>query len=246
MSSEKTPLLSTPSKGGKDDAPPGAPPIIASPTAYFLDGAHRRKPSSFSFYYSKDSVPPPSTRDREEVDNIPSGASSSSEFNSRPVSGKNNAISEDGGFKRLKHGMRAPSVGGDWLSYIARTKDVHPSAPRGDDLAAESGEVGTLLIPRKVPIKVEPKVHLANERTFLAWLHVVVMLGAASVTIVTFAEGRLVDQLFGVILLPVSVAYIFYALTQCKYLLLNCPILSCQYCLFSINKYRRCKTFTLF
>ena len=59
--------------------------------------------------------------------------------------------------------MRAPSVGGDWLSYVARSKDA-PSAPRGDDFAAESGEVGTLLIPRKVPIKVEPKVHFANER----------------------------------------------------------------------------------
>jgi len=159
MSSEKTPLLSTPSKG-KDDAPP-APPVIASPTAYFLDGAHRRKPSSFSFYYSKDSVPP-SSRDKEEVDNFPSGASSSSEFNSRPVSGKNNTSNDDG-FKRLTQGMRAPSVGGDWLSYVARSKDA-PSAPRGDDFAAESGEVGTLLIPRKVPIKVEPKVHFANER----------------------------------------------------------------------------------
>mmetsp|Transcript_29510 Transcript_29510/g.59329 ORF Transcript_29510/g.59329 Transcript_29510/m.59329 type:complete len:265 (+) Transcript_29510:35-829(+) len=211
MSSEKTPLLSTPSKG-KDDAPP-APPVIASPTAYFLDGAHRRKPSSFSFYYSKDSVPPPSSRDKEEVDNFPSGASSSSEFNSRPVSGKNNTSNDDG-FKRLTQGMRAPSVGGDWLSYVARSKDA-PSAPRGDDFAAESGEVGTLLIPRKVPIKVEPKVHFANERTFLAWLHVVVMLAGASVTIVTFAEGQgLVEQLFGVILLPVSIAYIFYALSQ--------------------------------
>jgi hypothetical protein len=230
MSSEKTPLLSTPSKGSKDDAPP-VPPISASPVAYFLDGAHRRKPSSFSFYYSKDAIPPPSSRDREEVDNIPSGASSSSEFNSRPVSGKK----EDAGVKRGRHGMRAPSVGGDWLSYIARTRD--PPAPKGDDFAAESGEVGTLLIPRKVPIKVEPKVHFANERTFLAWLHVVVMIAGASVTIVTFSEGRLVDQLFGVILLPVSVAYIFYALTQCTSVLLNCSVLLCQHCLFSINKY---------
>mmetsp|Transcript_1899 Transcript_1899/g.3185 ORF Transcript_1899/g.3185 Transcript_1899/m.3185 type:complete len:264 (-) Transcript_1899:25-816(-) len=212
MSSEKTPLLSTSPKD-RDDASP-TPPISASPTAYFLDGAHRRKPSSFSFYYSKDSVPPPSIREKEEIDNFPSGASSSSEFNSRPVSDKNNTINIDDGFKRLTQGMRAPSVGMDWLSYIARTNNV-PSAPKGDDFAAESGEVGTLLIPRKVPIKVEPKVHFANERTFLAWLHVVVMLGGASVTIVTFSSGQgIVEQLFGIILLPVSIAYIFYALSQ--------------------------------
>ena len=164
MSSEKTPLLSTPSKGS-DDTPPAPPIISASPTAYFLDGAHRRKPSSFSFYYSKDAGPPPSIRDKEEIDNFPSGASSSSEFNSRPVSGiKNNTTTDnDDGFKRITQGMRAPSVGGDWLSYIARANNV-PSAPQEDDFAAESGEVGTLLIPRKVPIKVEPKVHFANER----------------------------------------------------------------------------------
>lgn len=165
MSSEKTPLLPTPSKG-KGDPPPI---IAASPTAYFLDGKHRRKPSNFEFYYSssksKDSAPPPSGRDKEEIDNLPSGASSSSEFNSRPVSGLtiNTANNNEDGFKRLTRGMRSPSVGVDWLSYISRTKDL-PSAPRGDDLAAESGEVGTLLIPRKVPVKVEPKVHFGNER----------------------------------------------------------------------------------
>ena len=58
---------------------------------------------------------------------------------------------------------------------------------------------------------------LQIERTFLAWLHVVVMLAAASTTIVTYAEGQgIVEQLFGIVLLPVSVAYIFYALSQCK------------------------------
>ena len=54
-------------------------------------------------------------------------------------------------------------MGVDWLSYISRNK-VAPSAPRGEDFVAESGEIGTLIIPRKVPIKVEPKVHFANER----------------------------------------------------------------------------------
>ena len=41
------------------------------------------------------------------------------------------------------------------------------------------------------------------------------MLAGASVTIVTFASGQgIVEQLFGIILLPVSIAYIFYALSQ--------------------------------
>ena len=130
-------------------------PPISSPTAYFLDGAHRRRPSS---------LPSAASRDDEEIDNLPNGATSSAEFNSRPVS--NNIINSganDDGFKRLTMGMRPPSMGVDWLSYISRNKDVQ-SAPRGEDFVAESGEIGTLIIPRKVPIKVEPKVHFANER----------------------------------------------------------------------------------
>jgi hypothetical protein len=38
--------------------------------------------------------------------------------------------------------------------------------------------------PRKVPVKVEPKVFFANERTFLAWLHMAVTLASISMAIV--------------------------------------------------------------
>jgi hypothetical protein len=38
--------------------------------------------------------------------------------------------------------------------------------------------------PRRVPVKVEPKVFFANERTFLAWLHMAVTLASISMAIV--------------------------------------------------------------
>lgn len=37
---------------------------------------------------------------------------------------------------------------------------------------------------RKVPVKVEPKVFFANERTFLAWLHMSITLASIAVAIV--------------------------------------------------------------
>jgi uncharacterized membrane protein YidH (DUF202 family) len=37
---------------------------------------------------------------------------------------------------------------------------------------------------RKIPIKIEPKVFFANERTFLAWLHMSVTLAAIALGIV--------------------------------------------------------------
>ena len=38
--------------------------------------------------------------------------------------------------------------------------------------------------PRSIPVKVEPKVFFANERTFLAWLHMATTLASISIAIV--------------------------------------------------------------
>jgi len=74
-----------------------------------------------------------------------------------------------------------------------------------------------MLKPRKAPIKVEPKVFFANESTFLAWMHLSVMLAGASIAILAFAEDQNpFSQIYGVILLPVAVAFIIYAMHQCK------------------------------
>ncbi|GMH92256.1 hypothetical protein TL16_g12293, partial [Triparma laevis f. inornata] len=69
-----------------------------------------------------------------------------------------------------------------------------------------------------VPIKVEPKVFFANERTFLAWLHTAVTLAGISVAIISFAGndegGSDMGQMYGLTLLPVSICFIIYALRQ--------------------------------
>ena len=40
-----------------------------------------------------------------------------------------------------------------------------------------------------VPVRVEPKVFFANERTFLSWLHFVTVLGGLSVGLLNFGDG---------------------------------------------------------
>lgn len=76
------------------------------------------------------------------------------------------------------------------------------------------GSIGTLQKERKVPVKVEPKVFFANERTFLAWLHASILLAGASVAIVAFADANPWSQLYGVMLLPVAIAFICYSMYQ--------------------------------
>ena len=71
--------------------------------------------------------------------------------------------------------------------------------------------------PRQAPVKVEPKVFFSNERTFLAWLHTSVLLAGASIAITSFAKGNPYSQIYGLILLPVSIAFISYSMYQCKW-----------------------------
>ncbi|KAJ3555172.1 hypothetical protein NM688_g2721 [Phlebia brevispora] len=52
-----------------------------------------------------------------------------------------------------------------------------------------------------LPVKVEPKVSFANERTFLSWLHFTVVLGGLAV-------GRISAAMFSV----VAIAVMVYAL----------------------------------
>lgn len=39
-----------------------------------------------------------------------------------------------------------------------------------------------------LPVRIEPKVSFANERTFLAWLHFTVVLGGLSVGLLNFGD----------------------------------------------------------
>ena len=71
---------------------------------------------------------------------------------------------------------------------------------------------GISQLERKVPIKVEPKVFFANERTFLAWLHMAVTLASISIAILAFSEASDWSIYYGLALMPVAIAFCFYAL----------------------------------
>jgi uncharacterized membrane protein YidH (DUF202 family) len=69
---------------------------------------------------------------------------------------------------------------------------------------------------RKAPIKIEPKVFFSNERTFIAWMHVSIILAGGSIAILAFAEDtdNPLSQLYGIILLPVAISFILYSMYQ--------------------------------
>jgi len=81
--------------------------------------------------------------------------------------------------------------------------------------------------PRKTPMKVEPKVFLANERTLLSWLHMAITLGSISAALLGFSgvgnstasgaavglsKGQQGARVIGLLLLPVAILFCGYAL----------------------------------
>ncbi|KNZ74822.1 Vacuolar transporter chaperone 1 [Termitomyces sp. J132] len=58
-----------------------------------------------------------------------------------------------------------------------------------------------------LPIRVEPKVSFANERTFLSWLHFTVVLGGLAVGLLNFGDkvGKISAALFSIVAMAIMV-----------------------------------------
>mmetsp|Transcript_24836 Transcript_24836/g.54086 ORF Transcript_24836/g.54086 Transcript_24836/m.54086 type:complete len:148 (-) Transcript_24836:784-1227(-) len=81
----------------------------------------------------------------------------------------------------------------------------------------------SLQLPRKVPMRVEPKSYFALERTFLSWMGMAVTMGGVSSALVGFSnreasgeEGQLIStrtiDLITVIYTPLAILIMVYAL----------------------------------
>ena len=66
--------------------------------------------------------------------------------------------------------------------------------------------------PRITAQKVEPKLFFANERTFIKWLHMAVILTSISIGILAFSASDSQSHVYAVILLPVSLLFVLYAI----------------------------------
>ncbi|KAI8867786.1 hypothetical protein GQ42DRAFT_103385, partial [Ramicandelaber brevisporus] len=61
-----------------------------------------------------------------------------------------------------------------------------------------------------IPVRVEPKVYFANERTFLSWLNFAVMLGSLALGLLNFGDS--VGRISGVLFTAISMCVMVYAL----------------------------------
>lgn len=80
-----------------------------------------------------------------------------------------------------------------------------------------------LNLPRKIPMKVEPRSFLGNERTFLAWVHMAIAFGGTSAALTSLcANSQGIDsegpispktvELISMLLVPASLLILGYGL----------------------------------
>jgi len=74
--------------------------------------------------------------------------------------------------------------------------------------------IGSRQSSSQAVITIDPKIFFANERTFLAWLHTSVLLAGTSIAINSFSHTDRLSQLYGVALLPISIAFMLYSMSQ--------------------------------
>ena len=77
----------------------------------------------------------------------------------------------------------------------------------GPDLGSSSREQEKRIV---VPVRIEPKVFFANERTFLSWVHFSIFLGGISTALVGL--GNRTARLSGYMFAGVSILFTIYAL----------------------------------
>lgn len=112
------------------------------------------------------------------------------------------------------------------LAYLCCVGGIEKSWAEGEDdgdakymsiqSPKENGGIFGLTASDKricVPQKIDPKTFFANERTFLKWLSISVMIGLMSLTLLNFSDNTTDGaELAGLVLLPVSLIFMVYAL----------------------------------
>jgi hypothetical protein len=79
-------------------------------------------------------------------------------------------------------------------------------------ISAQASGIPSSMNGKKIvlPVRIEPKVFFANERTFLSWLHFCIVLGGLALGLLNF--GDTVGQISGLLFTAVAMLFMIYAL----------------------------------
>lgn len=106
-------------------------------------------------------------------------------------------------------------------AQLAAAQQAHEAEQHGEDEEAEAGPSSAVQFTREfrapagkrisIPVRIEPKVVFAAERTFLKWAHFAVLLAGVSIALINFVQP---DDTVGII---ASACFTFTALLSIAY-----------------------------
>lgn len=105
---------------------------------------------------------------------------------------------EDGSIQQRNHGTLSSVFPGFSLSRYSRAKRQREQLPEG----VTKPEVW---LKNAGPLQVEPKVWLANERTFLKWQHICILLGSLAISLYTAAGKNFLAECMGIAYVIIAV-----------------------------------------
>lgn len=108
-------------------------------------------------------------------------------------------------FEEQQNGEHQPSYGTIMPSFSILTRYARFQQRRESRALPEGVVEPEVWIKNQGPLKIEPKVWLANERTFMKWQHICVLLGALAVSLYTAAGEDTLALVMGIVYLAVAV-----------------------------------------
>ncbi|KAI9846954.1 MAG: vacuolar transporter chaperone, partial [Thelocarpon superellum] len=100
--------------------------------------------------------------------------------------------------KLMKRGLK--TAGEQVITTLRAVTTPHPTPLPGNETATHSYSKKFKAPPGKriyVPVRVEPKVYFAAERTFLSWLEFSIILGSISATLLNFGDTISINSAWG-------------------------------------------------
>lgn len=116
---------------------------------------------------------------------------------SQPVQGGEENVDRQQQEQRRDYGTLSSVFPGFSLSKYARARRARAEGLTNGNLPAGVVEP-TQWIKNSGPLQIEPKVWLANERTFLKWQHICILLGGLAVSLYTAAGRGTVAEFMGI------------------------------------------------
>ena len=119
-------------------------------------------------------------------------------------------------------GEKATNVNASGFNFYDESEDVYADEEQGEDSCCSwvfpfcsrfNNYAEAIVAPTSIQ-KIEPKVFLANERTYLHWLHYGVILSSIASGILAFSDkkGETWGEWYALALLPISLGFCLYAL----------------------------------